>query len=197
MRAVAEELGTGPASLYWHVANKDELLDHVFDEIIGEVSLPETRGPWQEQLKELAREIRRVMNAHRDVARITLARIPTGPNALVVMDHMLGVMRRAGIPDTAIALGSDAAMLYVNAFCYEESVPFRAVGTTSEIQDSAQMLDEYLRSLPAETFPNFVALAPVMTSGDFEDRFEFGLDLVIRGLASHARPAAKRRAKRS
>jgi AcrR family transcriptional regulator len=29
MRRVAEEFGTGPAWLYWHVANKDELVDRV------------------------------------------------------------------------------------------------------------------------------------------------------------------------
>jgi AcrR family transcriptional regulator len=35
MRRVADALGTGPASLYWHVGSKDGLLDLVFDEVIG------------------------------------------------------------------------------------------------------------------------------------------------------------------
>ena len=43
MRRVAEELGTGAASLYWHFGNKGELLDAVFDRVIGEIN-PRLRG---------------------------------------------------------------------------------------------------------------------------------------------------------
>ena len=35
MRRVADELDTGPASLYWHVGSKDGLLDLLFDRVIG------------------------------------------------------------------------------------------------------------------------------------------------------------------
>jgi len=40
MRALGEELGTGAASLYWHVGSKDGLLDLVMDKLIGEVPVP-------------------------------------------------------------------------------------------------------------------------------------------------------------
>lgn len=56
MRRVAEALGTGPASLYWHVGSKDGLLDLVFDEVIGEQHVPDADpGHWQEQFKDVAR----------------------------------------------------------------------------------------------------------------------------------------------
>jgi len=41
MRRVADELGTGAASLYWHVGSKDGLLDLVMDQVIGEQRVPE------------------------------------------------------------------------------------------------------------------------------------------------------------
>ena len=41
MRRVAQELGTGAASLYWHVRNKDELFQLVFDRVTREIVLPE------------------------------------------------------------------------------------------------------------------------------------------------------------
>ena len=40
MRRVAEELGTAPSALYWHVRNKDELLQLVLDRVVGEIELP-------------------------------------------------------------------------------------------------------------------------------------------------------------
>src|SRR5499427_11110824 len=56
MRRLAEELGTGAASLYWHVGSKDGLLDLVFDELIGEEQIPDADpSRWQEQLKDIAR----------------------------------------------------------------------------------------------------------------------------------------------
>ncbi len=194
MRAVSEELGTGPASLYWHIANKEELLDLVLDKILGDVELPADNGTWQEQLKELARAVRRAMSAHRDVARITLARIPTGPNAIVRMEWMLGVMRGAGMPNPVVAMGADAFFLYVNAVCFEEAVPFRAMGQTAELDEQgAEMLEQYFTSLPADRFPNFAALAADLTSGTFDERFEFGLDLLVRGFESFASPKRRRR----
>lgn len=198
MRGVADELGTGPASLYWHIPNKDALLDLVYDRIIGEVELPIGISGWREQIKAFAREWRRVLSAHRDVARITLARIPTGPNAMVRMEWMLGVLRGAGIPDRAVSLGSDAATLFINGFCYEEATPFRVAGMTGDMEEGAVLLEQYFNSLPPDRFPNFTALASTMTEGTIDERFEFGIDLIVRALETHARPKrARRRAKRS
>src|SRR5215831_12190004 len=65
MRRLAEELGTGAASLYWHVGSKDGLLDLVFDQLIGEEQIPDPDPPrWQEQLKDIARAQRRVSLRH-------------------------------------------------------------------------------------------------------------------------------------
>ena len=50
MRRVAAELGTGPASLYAHVTGKDELLDLLYDQVVGAIPLPEPDpARWQEQ----------------------------------------------------------------------------------------------------------------------------------------------------
>src|SRR6476646_5318806 len=55
MRRVADELGTGAASLYWHVGSKDGLLDLVMDQVIGEQRVPEPEPErWPEQITELA-----------------------------------------------------------------------------------------------------------------------------------------------
>ena len=40
MRRLADELGAGAASLYWHVGSKDGLLDLVIDELVGEGQVP-------------------------------------------------------------------------------------------------------------------------------------------------------------
>jgi TetR/AcrR family tetracycline transcriptional repressor len=42
-----------------------------------------------------------------------------------------------------------------------------------------------MRSLPADRFPNTVALAGTLTAGSADDRFEWGLDVIVRGLATY------------
>src|SRR5262245_57204067 len=81
MRRVAEELGTGPASLYWHVASKDALIDLIIDRVAGEIALPEPDPDhWQEQLRTWLLEVRGVFHRHPGVAALTLGRLPVGPN---------------------------------------------------------------------------------------------------------------------
>src|SRR5262249_23860425 len=69
MRAVADALATGAASLYAHVASKEELLELVVERVIGEIPTPRDLDPerWQEHVKEWGRAVRTVYSRHRDV----------------------------------------------------------------------------------------------------------------------------------
>jgi AcrR family transcriptional regulator len=100
MRRVADELDTGPASLYWHVGSKDGLLELVFDRVIGEVEMPSPEpARWEEQLKEVARAGRAMILRHRDIVRISIGRVPMGPNALRVSEGLFAILRAGGVPD--------------------------------------------------------------------------------------------------
>ena len=184
MRAVAERLGTGPASLYAHFAGKDELLAAMIDRLAADLPIPEVgNGPWQEQFKALMRGMRRALGAHRDIASAALGTIPTGENALVMINGLLGVLREAGLPDTVIAYAVDIVPLYVVATAYEESLyALRDDRGDARAQFTAE-LRRYWQSLPVDRFPHIVELAVPLTSQDEEDdRFEFGLDALIRGI---------------
>jgi AcrR family transcriptional regulator len=186
MRTVAHSLGTGAASLYAHVGSKDELLELVVERVIGEIELPGEPDPgrWQEQLKEMARATRAVFSRHRDVARASFARIPLGENALSGSEWMIAVLRAGGLPDRVIAFACDLFPLYVMAVCYEESL-YAGEDVTPEIMDDfAANMGNYFASLPKDRFPNIVSLAGALVDGDNEVRFEFGLDVLIRGLAA-------------
>ena len=99
MRRLAEELGTGAASLYWHVGSKDGLLDLVFDHVIGEGKVPDPDPErWQEQIKEVARAQRAASLRHPWLVRASIGRIPMGPNALHYSERILAILRAGGLP---------------------------------------------------------------------------------------------------
>jgi TetR/AcrR family tetracycline transcriptional repressor len=187
MRRVAGELGTGPGSLYWHVQNKEELLELLADRVMTEIELPPPDpSRWQEQVKELGRVTRQVMGSHRDAARITLGRVPVGPNLVRFAEWLLDLLRSAGVPDQAAAYAGDLFGLYVGAFAFEESLGFAPAGESMPIEQAVGMLRDYFASLPAERFPNVVALADLLVAGGPDERFEFGLDVLVGGIAAMA-----------
>ncbi|HZU40106.1 MAG TPA: TetR/AcrR family transcriptional regulator, partial [Solirubrobacteraceae bacterium] len=197
MRRVAQELGTGGASLYAHVESKEALVTLLMDRVIGELEVPWPPDPerWREQLKELARRVKAIYNSHRDIARGALARIPTGANATDRMERILALLRASGLPDRVVAYAADLLPLYVTAVAYEESL-YEARGWTREdLVGFVAELRAYFESLPPERFPNTVALASALTAGaEGDERFEFGLEVILRGLEAmrEAGPSARK-----
>ncbi|MCP2340601.1 TetR/AcrR family transcriptional regulator [Actinomadura rupiterrae] len=194
MRRVAQELDTGPASLYAHVSNKEELLDVMFDRVCGEIRLPEPDpARWREQIKEVAYEIHRVMSEHADIARVPLGNIPTGVNSLRVNEWLLTVMLAGGVPSPAAVWGVERLYLYINADAYEGSLHLskqRASGLTEReyMTRFLSQVREFFAALPVEQFPSTVGhIGPLLSpeASDGEDRFEFGLEIILRGLESY------------
>lgn len=190
IRRVAHELGTSGTAIYTYVHDKDELVDLILDRVIGEVDLGAVPPdlPWPDQVRGIAREMRRAFASHRDIARATLARIPQGENALAMMNEALGRLRSAGVPDEVIALGVDLLSLYVGAVAYEESLLGPELAEDPEwMQHFGEELRAYFERLPRDRFPHVVAMAGALTAS--VDRFEFGLDVIVRGLVSRSADA--------
>jgi AcrR family transcriptional regulator len=180
MRKLAQELGTGAASLYWHVGDKEELLGLLLDRIVGEAEVPEPDPEhWQDQVRAMARAARRLFKRRRDAAQLSMGRIPAGPNSLPVMERNLAVLAAAALPPRLIGYAADLFALYVGAFAYEESL------ARNSAADAAQFR-EYLRSLPPEEFPVMTRLADDLTEGDADARFEFGVEVLIAGIEALA-----------
>lgn len=83
MRSVATRLGVEPMSLYWHVANKDDLLDGVIAKVLETISVPPAEGAidpsdWRGQLTEFATAFRRIVLTHPHVGMLMAQRPATG-----------------------------------------------------------------------------------------------------------------------
>jgi AcrR family transcriptional regulator len=188
MRRVAQELDTGPASLYAHVANKEELLELVYERVLSEVELPE-RDPsrWKDQLRAYAMEVHRVFNAHADVARAALANIPTGQQSLRVGEFVFGLLIEAGMSPREASLAVDRIALYVVGDAYEGSLHWarmRASGLEPQeyFERFVGQIADYYRKLPPERFPHLSAFVDDLIADDGEDRFRYGLELLLDGI---------------
>jgi AcrR family transcriptional regulator len=189
MRRVADELDTGAASLYWHVGSKDGLLDLIMDEVIGEQEVPDPEPDrWQEQLKEVARTMRATIRRHRDIVEISIGRVPMGPNALRYTERVVAILRAGGVPDQLAVQSYLLLLSVVNGFTMDEA-GYEAeteAGAAPPLEEGAEMVGDYLRSLPANQFPNTIEVAAHFADPDQEGRFELLLDLFVEGLAKRA-----------
>jgi AcrR family transcriptional regulator len=186
MRAVAAELDTGAASLYVYVANRQELLNEMFDLVAGEVHLGDEPDPkrWREQLEQLVTRILETLERHHGIARVPLANIPTGPNATAVAERVIALLRAGGVDDRSIAWFLDVVFLYVNATAYETSIYVDSGVEQERIGDDLR--DQFGR-LDPDAYPNMFSMVDLLTSGTGDERFAFGLGLLIEGLL-HAPP---------
>ncbi|WP_112240251.1 TetR/AcrR family transcriptional regulator [Kribbella monticola] len=190
MRKVAQSLETGPASLYAHVANKRELDQLLVDRAAADIELPVADpARWQEQLKDMLRSTLEVMRANPGVARAAIGQVPLGERALDSTEAMLAILKAGRVPDQAAAWAIDMLHLYVTAVAFEESVQGASGWTVDDVESFVAGMRHHFASLPADRYPFTVALAGALTAGALGDeRFEFGLQVMISGLAAMVPP---------
>jgi AcrR family transcriptional regulator len=102
MRKLAAGLGVGATSLYWHVANRDELIELVINEVYGEIELPDAgeTDDWQAATRRFAHSSRSTIRRHPWMVSVLdhLAAGYPGPNQARVSEHMLRLLEAAGFP---------------------------------------------------------------------------------------------------
>jgi len=194
MRKLAEELGTGAASLYWHVGSKDGLLDLVMDQVIAEGKIPDPDPEhWQDQLKQIARDQRAATHRHPWIVRVSIGRIPMGPNALRYSERILAILRAGGLPPRLAVQGYLLLIATINGFTIDETGvddgpdPSGAQALApDDLQQIANMARDYIASLPAAQFPTMTALADEFALSDPDERFDLLIDIFIDGLSRRA-----------
>jgi AcrR family transcriptional regulator len=184
MRRVAQTLDTGPASLYAHVSNKDELDELMFDRILADVSLPEPDpARWAEQVKEVLRAQVKAMLTYPGIAKVAWrTMVPVGPNVLRHGEAVLALLRAGGLSIKQAAFASDALSLYTKAYAYEGSAWSFGEVDQADVARRGKLMVEYMGSLPPHAFPNMLQLDGLFSAETASERFEFAVDMFLNGL---------------
>jgi AcrR family transcriptional regulator len=180
MRKLGQELGVEAMALYYHFANKEELLDGIVDLVWSEVELPVAGADWKSAMRQRAVSLRDVLARHRWAIGLLESRRHPGPANLRHHDAVIGNLRAAGF---TMAMAAHAYSLldgYIYGFALTKmNLPF----STSE--DVAEVAETMLEPFPVDEYPNLVAFITehAMKPGyDFGEEFEYGLDVILDGL---------------
>ena len=190
MRNLAQELGVEAMSLYYHVANKEALLDGLVDSLLAEIE--QERGNfevvldqagWLSTMRSLILTARKVMLRHPWAPRVIESRTTMTPTLLRYFNALLGIMIEGGFSND---LGHHAM----------HALGSRALGFNQELfePDNTDQGDEEAEAMMADLGPQLPYLMgmlaevvhddPDTTLGwcDDQTEFEFGLDLLLTGL---------------
>jgi AcrR family transcriptional regulator len=182
MRRLADELGTGPASLYRHVASRDELLVEVVDRVLGEVRPPDEALGWRDAVEQLAHELRRTLLAHRSVLLVVGNAPMLGPNAMRIRELFWRPMDRDGCqPQFAVQTYFTVVHFVVCSALFSANAR-RGDGTPWR-EGARTGLGELLDVLPARRYPTVLRFSGYGDKPDPEHDFGFGLGALLDGLS--------------
>lgn len=188
MRGLADALDVEAMSLYYHVANKEALLDGVADVVIGEVleavgELDCDPADWKGALRQRALTAREVMLRHKWAPGVLETRTKMSPPLLLYYNGILEIFRAGGMSYDLAHHAMHALGSRVLGFTQEMFDP--APGSEDEEANEA-VLAEMMERLPylVEMMGEIVHDDPEDTIGwcDDQTEFIFALDLMLDGL---------------
>jgi AcrR family transcriptional regulator len=172
MRRLAERCGVGVMTIYGYVRTKEELLAVLADRYLAEIELPDPAMRWQDQLVALYCSVREVMLKHPTLVPIIANQRLDRRSAYRGAEVVCGALRATGMSDRDVITSFGA----VTSF------------TVGSVQRELAAVDSGawpgLASLPAAEFPNVISLFGPLVTGDAQQDFCDGLQLLIDAIAT-------------
>jgi len=190
LRRLAEDLDTGPASLYVYFRNAAELRAAVLDELLVEVDLsPVTaEGDWHRRLNTVLGSYLAVLMKYPPLARSALLTrpSPSGPRYMDLVEALLALLHQGEVDDQPAAWAVDLLLQVATATGVEQA-------TRRENPDDGAGWDALVDAIgraDATRYPRVRALGPELLSGTSEARFAWGMSVLVNGILATPRPPA-------
>lgn len=154
MRRLARELDVTAGALYWHFANKQQLLGAVADRILE----PATSATG---VLDVCTRLRDALLSHTDGAELVSASFAAGQSAAMgrILDALTAAAAERGVDTAHAGLVARTVIYYVLGFTADEQSRLQWDAAGAELPESQSALTD-----------------------DADGRFRFGVDLLVRGM---------------
>ena len=163
MRRLARELNVSPGALYWHFANKQQLLGAVSDRILE--SVDDVPGGWSDRVTGICGRLRDALLSHTDGAELVSASFAAGQSQAMarVLAHLTAAAADAGVEPAHAELAARTVVYYVLGFTVDEQSRLQWDAAGAELPEEQSVLTE-----------------------DPSARFAFGLALLVAGISARS-----------
>ena len=191
IRRLAQHFSVTPMALYWHVKNKEELLEAMGDKVFEELQLPPSFVlPWDQEYRQLLDALLTVLRAHPGAVRLAGERVLRCDAGRELTERALALLRGAGLPVQAssdIARTSLQTMMMLVA-----DQPGVELGAPRENWE--QMLAAKaaaIAALPVDRFPNLVECGAALVNCEDESiYYSDGVDLFLAAVKARVAQSA-------
>jgi AcrR family transcriptional regulator len=180
MRKLGQALGVEAMAVYYHLANKDEVLDGIVDLVFAQIHLPVEGAPWKAEMRRRGISLYEVLQRHRWAIGMMEARVQAGPANLRHHDAVIGNLQAAGFSSPMVAHAYSVLDGYIYGFALTKmSLPFE---TPEDVEDVTQRMMEPFPSTEYPHLARFVNEHIMRPDYAFTEEFEYGLDLILDAL---------------
>lgn len=170
MRSLATTLGTGPMTLYNHVADRADLDLLVVDAVMAEVILPHRRsGGWRAEVEAVGTALWRAMRAHPGAVPLILTRRSRSPAVLDVAEALLGALARGGYTGRELLLAFRSVTAFLAGFAQVELAGPLATAAGEPAEDVIARV----RALTPDRYPHLREIATAAGDSDPESEFKW------------------------
>ncbi|WP_326565233.1 TetR family transcriptional regulator [Amycolatopsis rhabdoformis] len=203
-RALSERLATGPGAIYWHVANKSELLEAATDAVVAaalpapvtpvaadecvELAKPEApvRSP-QDEIRAVALGLFTAIAEHPWLATQVTLQLSLGPAKPVPLRLFESLGRQVGalgVPQESWFTAASALMHYILGAAAQNASNARVAGSEVGRAEFLDAVSAAWEELDPDEYPFTRAVARQARDHDDREQFLAGIDLILAGTAA-------------
>jgi AcrR family transcriptional regulator len=188
-RALAAHLKTGPGAIYWHVANKSELLIAATDAALTTAMEAEVADDSpQEAIRAVALGVFDAIDAHPWIGT-QLSRAPTQPAMLQFFERIGRQVRALGVPVSAHFTSASALTNYILGVGGQNAANARSQEPGANRTDFLETVSAVWANLDPDEYPFTRNVADQLRDHDDREQFLAGIDLILTGVAALPRSA--------
>ncbi|MEV4252256.1 TetR/AcrR family transcriptional regulator [Spirillospora sp. NPDC049652] len=177
MRRLAERLGTGSTTLYWHLDTKDDVLDLALDTVFAEAEIPAETDDWHADTTAMIERWRAVMLRHPWSATL-MGRPMLGPNVLARTEFLHAALRRAGLTGAPLTAAAYGLSHFVTGAAISQ------LSWHGRDETSTRAAADKLLAAQRDAYPALAAHGHP-SDNDWDDAFHRGLGYLIDGIRAN------------
>jgi AcrR family transcriptional regulator len=183
-RALAARLATGSGAIYWHVANKNELLAATTDDVIARVMTEVISGREPlEGIRAIASGVFDAIDAHPWVGA-QLSREPWQSAVLQIFESVGGQLRALGVPERAQFDCASALVNYVLGLAGQYAAGARLLPRETDRSAFLATVAARWAQLEPTEYPFMHQVATQLAEHDDREQFLAGIDLILAGIGT-------------
>ncbi|MGW7685420.1 TetR/AcrR family transcriptional regulator [Kribbella sp. NPDC054772] len=195
MGGLAKELGVGTMTLYTYVPSKEELLDLMVDQVLGERVLPGPGEPrpddWRDQVEIYSQQTRAMFQRHLWLSQVSTIRPPVGPGMLAAREYLLSALLGLELSPVETNTAALAITTYVDSAASLEAESQLVERSTGQTNDAwwYERNDLWESYFDVDRHPAMTAIWNAngyqsTTRDAAADSYRYGLDRLLDGIES-------------